>query len=127
VQEVYYIGQIICNNKELTAIDWDSAHNTFLWYEVIMSYTYADLICRDGTINVEKFKKYLDEYTKYIALSSYDLSVMPYFYYYFICFTNFYPPYGGISADYRKIASLKDNLMDWLYYNVDDLSKALIR
>lgn len=123
----FYIGQVICGNEDndLTVIDWESACYLPLCLEVIMSYTYADPACRDGRIDYDHFKIYLHEYMKYISLSHYDLVVMPYFYYYYLCLTSFWPPYEGLSDDYLRIAGLMDSLMDWLYDHVDDLSRAL--
>lgn len=90
-----------------------------------MSYIYANPACKSGVIDADSFKKYLHEYLKYLTLNSYDIAAMPYFYYHYLCLTSFWPPYDGLSNDYLRIAQLMDNLMDWLYDNVDDLSRAL--
>ena len=64
----YYVNQIITHNQELTVIDWTGACFLPVCFEVMMSYTYADSSCKDGTIHIERFKTYLDEYLKYFPL-----------------------------------------------------------
>ena len=123
----YYVNQIITHNQEFTVIDWTGACFLPVCFEVMMSYTYADPSCKDGTIHIERFKTYLDEYLKYFPLSGYDLKMMPYFYYYQLCTCNFMPPYDELPNDYLQIAELCDNLMDWLYINVDKLSNDLCK
>lgn len=122
----YYVNQVIKRNKELITIDWTGACFLPACFEVLMSYTYAEPSCKNGTINIERFKTYLSEYLKYFSLSGYDLKIMPYFYYYQLCTCNFIPPYDELPNDYQQIAKLCDNLMDWLYINVDNLSNDLL-
>lgn len=121
----YYINQIIVQNKELVIIDWTGALYLPACFEVMMSYTYAAPACKDGTININMFKLYLDEYLKYVSLNKYDIKMMPYLLYFYLCFCCFTPPYNDLSSDYMQIAKLSDNLKNWLYENVDDLSRDL--
>lgn len=122
----YYVSQIVSNDQELTVIDWTGACFLPACFEAIMSYTYADPICKTGEINAVRLKLYLSEYMKYAALNDYDLKIMPYFYYYQLCTCNFMPPYDDLPEDYAKINTLCNNLMNWLYVNVDELSDALV-
>ena len=124
----FYTNQIIVRGEELVTIDWTGGPSCSLaCFEVLMSYTYAAPDCKDGVIDIEKFKPYLSEYLKYapIKLSQYDLKMMPYFLYHYCIFCSFTPPYDDLSDDYHKIANLTDNLANWLYDNVDILSQDL--
>jgi Ser/Thr protein kinase RdoA (MazF antagonist) len=123
----YYTGQIIVNNRDMVVIDWSSASYLPACFEVFMSYTYADPLCRNGRISAQKFKKYLNEYLKHssIILNDYDIKMMPYFLYYYLCFCSFTPPYSEVPGTYKAINTLSNNLMNWLYENVDNISTEL--
>lgn len=123
----YYIGQIIVNNRDMVVIDWSSTSFLPACFEVFMSYTYADPLCRSGEICAQKFKKYLNEYLEHSSffLNDYDIKIMPYFLYYYLCFCSFTPPYSEIPDAYKAINTLSNNLMNWLYENVDRISKEL--
>lgn len=123
----FYVNQIIVRDGELVTIDWTHPGNLLACFEVLMSYTYAAPECKDGVIDITKFKPYLSEYLKYapIKLNHYDLKMMPYFLYHYCIFCSFTPPYDDLPIDYFKIANLLDNLANWLYINVDILSKYL--
>jgi len=121
-----YINQIIVRNGELVVIDWMYPGYSLACFEVLMSYVYAAPECKDGVIDVKKFKPILDEYLKYTELNLYDLKMMPYFLYHYCIFCSFTPPYEDLSVDYLRIANLTDNLANWLYDNVEKLSDELI-
>jgi len=121
----YYVNQIITRNQEMIVIDWTGACFLPVCFEVMMSYTYADSECKGGTIHIKRFKTYLNEYLKHFPLSSYDLKMMPYFYYYQLCICTFVPPYDDLPNDYLQITKLCNNLMNWLHINVDNLSNDL--
>lgn len=123
----YYIGQIIVSNRDLVVIDWTSASFLPACFEVFMSYTYADPLCCNGEICTQKFKKYWNEYLKHSSfiLNDYDIKMMPYFLYYYLCFCSFTPPYSEIPNTYKAINTLSNNLMNWLYENVDRISTEL--
>ena len=124
----FYTNQIIVRDGELVTIDWTGGPSCSLaCFEVLMSYTYAAPECKDGVIDIEKFKPYLNEYLKYapVKLNQYDLKMMPYFIYHYCIFCSFTPPYDDLSEDYFKIANHTDKLANWLYENVENLSKGL--
>lgn len=123
----FYVNQIIVRDGELVTIDWTHPGNLLACFEVLMSYTYAAPECKDGVIDITKFKPYLSEYLKYapIKLCRYDLKMMPYFLYHYCIFCSFTPPYDDLPIDYFRIANLTDNLANWFYENVDILSKNL--
>lgn len=121
----FYVSQVINNQNRFTVIDWTNACYLPACWEVMMSFTYADPSCKDGQIDIARFKLYLNEYLKYFPLSDYDISIMPYLYYYQLGTCNYYDPYDDLPEEYLRIAKLATNLMRWFYVNVDDFSKAL--
>ena len=123
----FYANQVIVKDGEFVVIDWTQAGYTPACFEVLISYTYAAPECKDGVIDTAKFKPYLDEYLKYapFELAHYDLKMMPYLLYHHCAFWSFAPPYCDLPEEYKKIAGLTDNLANWLYNNIDVLSKDL--
>jgi Ser/Thr protein kinase RdoA (MazF antagonist) len=123
----FYINQVIVKDKEFVVIDWTQFGRNPACFEVIISYAYAAPECKNGAIDIAKFKPYLDGYLKYAPykLTHYDLKMMPYLLYHHCAFWSFAPPYDDLPEEYKKIASLTDNLANWLYDNVDNLSRDL--
>jgi len=121
-----YINQIIVRDNELVVIDWTHPGRSLACFEVLMSYLYAAPECKNGVIDIEKFKPILNEYLKYTSLNRYDLEMMPYFIYHYCIFCSFTPPYDDLPPDYYKIAHLTDNVANWLYDNVEKLSNELV-
>ena len=123
----FYTYQVIVKDEELVTIDWTQFGRNPACFEVIISYTYAAPECANGEIDIAKFKPYLDEYQQHtpVKLNHYDIKMMPYLLYHHCAFWSFAPPYDSLPAEYKKIARLTDNLANWLYDNVDKLSKDL--
>ena len=121
-----YINQIIVRDGELIVIDWTHPGCSLACFEVLMSYVYAAPECKDGEIDIKKFKPILNEYLKYTELNRYDLKMMPYFMYHYCIFCSFTPPYDDLSNDYFRIANLTDKLANWLNENVESLSDKLV-
>jgi len=121
-----YINQIIVRDSELIVIDWTHPGRSLACFEVLMSYVYAAPDCKDGVVDIEKFKPILNEYLQYTELNRYDLKMMPYFIYHYSIFCSFSPPYDDLPSDYLKIARLTDNLANWLHDNVENLSNELL-
>lgn len=121
----YYISQIITHDKEFTVIDWTSACCLPICNEIIMSYAFADPACKNGTIDIHKFKQYIDQYLYYNKLSEYDLKIMPYLFYWHLFLTNYTPPFSLVPVSYKLISVLINNLLNWLYENVDKLSSEI--
>ena len=125
----YYIYQMICHNEDFTVIDWTSACVHPICWEVIRSFSYADVGCKNGGFDTKQFIIYVQEYLKYFPLNSYELKMMPYLFYYQLGVCNYYHSYyfeEGVNTRMAlKIANLATNLMNWFYVNVDDLSEEL--
>ena len=123
----YYINQIIEKDGEFVIIDWTQAGYNPACFEVLISYAYAAPECKDGTIDAARLKQYISEYLKYapFELTPYDLKMMPYLLYHHCTFWGFVPPYDGLPREYYNIASLTAKLANWLYDNVEALSRDL--
>ncbi|HEX9061571.1 MAG TPA: DUF2087 domain-containing protein [Clostridia bacterium] len=79
----YSINQIICGNDRINAIiDFTSACVHPVCWEVFRSYLLADNRCRNGEIDFDNFKRYLEHYLIFGRLNDYDIEVMLKFYLY---------------------------------------------
>ncbi|MDF2542463.1 MAG: kinaselike protein [Herbinix sp.] len=121
----FHIGQIITNNENLTVIDWTSASKLPICLEVITSYVTSDPECKSGQIDSNRLKRFIDNYSKYFSLSSYDVEIMPYLLYYQQLMCHYTPPYRNVADSYKPICELINNFTNWLYHKVDTLSKEL--
>ena len=90
-----------------------------------MSFAFADPTCKNGDINIQKLKKYIEQYQMYNELSDYDLKIMPYLFYMYQFLTNYDPPFSTVPEGYKPILILVNKLINWLYGNVDKLSEEL--
>lgn len=124
----YHIGQVIVNNNDITVIDWSSACRLPICLDVITSYVFASPTCATGEIDAEGFKKYIRQFTAKFPLTEYDIKAMPYVLYFWHCMCNYRPDeLTDIAESYKPIAKLINNLLNWLYDNVEVLSKQLIK
>lgn len=100
----YFISQIITGDNKINAvIDWTSAcRHPYVW-EIIRSYIYADPCCRNGIINEDNLKRYIDTYSKYNELSSVDLKRMKELFFYQIAVCDYYGQYYGSDANNREL------------------------
>lgn len=128
----YSIIQILCGEKKINAIiDFTATCSLPICWEVIRSYTYADPKCIDGReIDVENLKEYLKLYLKHNSLSSYDVKMMPYLYYYHLTRSRFgYKEYilssQNDNEELLQFAFWRTNMCRWLDENVELLSYEL--
>lgn len=127
----YYISQMICKDEDFTIIDWTSACVHPICWEIIRSFVYADIECKNGSINTKRFTSYLQEYLKHYHLNKYDLEMMPYMFYFQISFCNNYYSYYFDDNEFidktiaLKMSDFTTNLMNWFFSNVEDFSKKL--
>ncbi len=120
----FNVRQIIANGEKLTVVDWSSACCLPICLEVMTSYVFASAKSANGYIDISEFKDYIAAYSKYFKLNDYDLKTMPYVFYFWHTMCN-YQPDEEIAEGYKTLAALINNLLDWLYDEVDDLSEAL--
>ena len=126
----YFISQLICGRNSISAvIDFTSACVHPICWEVIRSYSFADVKCAEGNIDIKNLKKYVDNFLKYGELSDYDLKIMPYLYFYQLVVSNYFNQYY-LSNNLNKLllleyAHFSTNLCRWFEFNVDKLSNEL--
>ncbi len=120
----FNIRQIVANGEKLTVVDWSSACCLPICLEVMTSYAFASAKSKNGYIDTAELKDYIAAYSKYFKLNDYDLKMMPYVFYFWHTMCN-YQPDEEIAEGYKPFAVLINNLLDWLYDNVDDLSEEL--
>jgi len=125
----YSIVQMLCDTKEIiNIIDFTDACSLPICWEIIRSYTYADPKCVNGNrIDIENLKGYIKLYLKHNSLSSYDLKMMPYLYYYQLTRSKFgYREYilepTNNKEELLQFAFWRTNMCRWLDKNVELLS-----
>ena len=124
----YYIGQAIIHNNDFTVVDWSSACRLPICLDVITSYVFSSQTCATGEIDADGLKKYIREFTEKFPLTEYDIKAMPYVLYFWHCMCNYRPDeLGDIPDSYKAIAKLINNLLNWLYDNIEELSKELLK
>lgn len=126
----YFISQFICGDNRINAvIDWTTASVHPICWEIIRSYTYSDPICKDGEIDIERLKKYVEEYLKEYKLKEYDLVMMPYLYFYQLGVCDYFNQYYSSTTNNRHIflhqAQFSTLLLRWFEKNVYKLSQEL--
>lgn len=129
----YSIVQILCDTKKIKKIiDFTDACSLPICWEIIRSYTYADPKCINGIkIDIDNLKQYIKLYRQYNFISSYDIKMMPYLYYYQLTRSKFgYREYilssQNNKEDLLRFAFWRTNMCRWLDKNVDSLSKELV-
>ena len=127
----YSVQQLIYNDEKETAIiDFETVRNMPIVWEIIRSYSYVDKECKDGVFNLNTFIDYVKEVMKYIKLTEYDLKYMPYIYIFQLVSSTF--GYKQYNNDYSKtellnFAFFRTNLCNYLYDNMDLISKELFK
>lgn len=124
----YHIGQAIIHNNDFTVVDWSSACRLPICLDVITSYVFSSPTCAEGKVDADGLKKYIREFTEKFPLTEYDIKAMPYVLYFWHCMCNYRADeLGDIPDSYKAIVKLINNLLNWLYDNVEELSKELLK
>lgn len=77
----YSVMQFIYLNGKINAIiDFVSASDMPIIWEIIRSYSYIYKKNKNGNFDIDGFLLYVKEYLKYTTLNKYDLEYMPYIY-----------------------------------------------
>lgn len=127
----YSVQQFIYNDRLGTAIiDFETVRKMPIDWEIIRSYSYIDKECKDGKFNINTFIDYVKEVKKYINLTEDDLKYMPYIYIFQLVSSTF--GYKQQNNDYSKqslldFAYFRSNLCDYLYSNLELLSRELLK
>ena len=123
----FYIGQIIAKDKKITVIDWTSACKLPAALEVVMSYVFAAPECKSGKINIDGLKRYINHYSQYFHLNDYDIKTMLRLFYFQQIMCHYSPPYDNIPETYKPVCQLINCFTDWLYHNMENLEKELVK
>jgi Predicted aminoglycoside phosphotransferase len=123
----YHIGQIIAHDNALTVIDWTSACILPSSLEIMTSYVSSDPACKDGIIDSDRLKRYIDIYAKHADISAYDLEIMPFVLYFQQIMCHYTPPYSAVAAAYKPMCRLINSFTSWLYENAESLSRELVK
>ena len=116
---------MITKGNKFTVIDWTSTCSLPLCIEVIMSYAFTDPACINGSIDINRLKKYIGNYSENFILNEYEFTIMPYLFYYHQFMTNYTPPFGKVPEGYKGVSVLINKLLNWLFENVNRLSMEL--
>lgn len=127
----YKIHQIICGKEKINAvIDFTSACVHPICWELIRSYSFTDMECMDGNIHIDNFKRYISCFLENGNLSSYDLKIMPYVYYYQTLVSDYFNQYYAMENINKQIlldeALFTVKLCRWFEYNIEKLEDALV-
>ncbi|AKN33859.1 aminoglycoside phosphotransferase [Clostridium carboxidivorans P7] len=126
----YFISQIICGENCINAIiDFTSACVHPACFELIRSYSYADPKCIDGKIDYDNLVKYIKDYTKYSKLSTYDIKMMAYLYYYQLAVCDYFSQYYESNNSNKSVlchyAHWSTMLCRWFEENIEELTDKL--
>lgn len=134
----YKIQQIVCGENRIHAvIDLTGACRHPVCFEVIRSYVLAAPECTAGYIDIDNFKKYIADYLRYGTLSTGDLGVMPYLFFYQNVVADYFGQYYAMAASEANSANgsgqrllLRDTffsvkLCRWLERHMSELEQAL--
>lgn len=126
----YSVMQFIYENEEIKAIlDFVSACDMPIAWEIIRSYSYIDKKCAKGVIDIDNLVKYVQEFNKYVKLNKYDLIYMPYIYLIQLIKSTFgYKQYireGNLEL--LEFGIFRTKIIDFLYENKDEISNVLLK
>lgn len=126
----YSVMQFIYENEEIKAIlDFVSASDMPIAWEIIRSYSYIDKKCAKGIIDIDNLVKYVQEFNKYVELNKHDLIYMPYIYLIQLIKSSFgYKQYirKGI-LELLEFGIFRTQIIDFLYENKSKISNALLK
>lgn len=117
------------DNKINSIIDFASACNMPIVWELIRSYSYIDKEAKNGTININNLVDYINKFTNYIPLNEYDLKYMPYLYLIQLLTSTYgYKQYimDNTKKELLNFATFRTNLSRYLFDNASIISETLI-
>ena len=126
----YSVMQFIyLEDKINSIIDFVSACDMPIIWEIIRSYSYIYYKNKNGKFDVEGFLPYIKEYLKYSKLNKYDLEYMPYIYLIQLLNSSFgYKQYiESNNLDLLKFAFYRTNICRHLFLNAKKISATLLK
>lgn len=113
---------------EITIIDFATAMEVPIAYEVIRSYACVDKKCASGEINIDNLIFYIREFNKYVPLNKYDLKYMAYIYLYKLASSSYgFKQYiNNGDLDLYKVGVWRSKMCRYLYENYEYIGNRLI-
>ena len=126
----YSVMQFIYLDDRINAIiDFVSACDMPIIWEIIRSYSYIYYKNKNGKFDLEGFIPYVKEYLKYSKLNKYDLEYMPYIYLIQLLNSSFgYKQYiESNNLELLKFAFYRTNICRYLFINSKKISEMLLK
>lgn len=117
-------------NKIIAVLDFVSSSTMPVSWEIIRSYSYLDEDAKEGRINIENLKNYVEEVMKYQTLSKDDIKYMCLIYYVQLLTSSFgYKQYlaDKSNTDLLKFARFRTKLCVDLSENMDKYTIELLK
>lgn len=125
----YNVLQFIYKNGKINAvIDFVSACEMPITWELIRSYSYIDKDAKNGEFNLENFVDYVKEFSKYIKLNEYDIKYLPYLYLIQTLTSTFgYKQYIQNRENIKllEFGYFRTNVCEYLYKNLNKIVEKL--
>ena len=118
------------NNHINSVIDFVSACNMPVVWELIRSYSYIDKNAQNGIFNLDTFTDYIKEFNKYVKLNEYDLKYMSYIYLIQLLSSTYgYKEYinNNVNVDLLKFGYFRTNICKYLFNNAENISNRLLK
>lgn len=118
------------NNHINSVIDFVSACNMPVVWELIRSYSYIDKNAQNGIFNLDTFTDYIKEFNKYVKLNEYDLKYMSYIYLIQLLSSTYgYKEYinNNVNVDLLKFGYFRTNICKYLFKNAENISNRLLK
>lgn len=110
-------------------IDWTTACRHPLIWEVVRSYIFMAPECKDGTIDIESFERYLQAYLQKGKLNPYDIENAGNLFFFFLAVCDFFGQYyQSITRNrsiYLKQAQLSAKMLRWFDKHIEELNAQL--
>lgn len=113
----------------ITVLDFATAMDVPIAYEVIRSYVCVDRECINGEVNIDNLILYIREFTKYVPLNKYDLKYMAYIYLYKLASSSYgYKQYiNNGDLDLYNFGKWRGKMCRYLFENYDIIGKRLVQ
>ena len=127
----FNVLQLIYKNNYINSvIDFVSACNMPVVWELIRSYSYIDKNVKNGIFNLDTFTDYIKEFNKYVKLNDYDLKYMSYIYLIQLLSSTYgYKEYinNNENIELLEFAHFRTNICKYLFNNAENISNRLLK
>ena len=126
----FNVLQLIYKNNHINSvIDFVSACNMPVVWELIRSYSYIDKNVKNGIFNLDTFTDYIKEFNKYVKLNDYDLKYMSYIYLIQLLSSTYgYKEYinNNENIELLEFAHFRTKICKYLFNNAGNISTRLL-